>query len=92
MKPNLELEADKLNQAETEGAVLGTVRGSHPRPIRKRGYHRALKRGEAWAVQDQQFKEMMYRCSVRLIEAMYNAPVADFATSSSLFKGTQYER
>lgn len=42
-------EADRLKHSERKQAVPGTVKGS--RPVRKRGYHRALKKrgGVLWA-------------------------------------------
>jgi hypothetical protein len=42
-------EADGLNLAEIRANALGLLRGGQPRSIRKRGYYRALKRGESWA-------------------------------------------
>lgn len=44
-------EADKINKTEALGVARATDRGGLPIiPIRKRGFHRALKRNEAWAV------------------------------------------
>lgn len=37
------------------------------RPIRKRGYHRAIKRGEPWALMDYQMK----KCMKSLSESIY---------------------
>jgi hypothetical protein len=42
-------EADGLNLVEIRANALGLLGGGQPRSIRKRGYHRALKRGESWA-------------------------------------------
>lgn len=41
---------------EIKGAVATPDRGARTRPIRKRGYHRALKRGELWALNEHMFK------------------------------------
>lgn len=64
--------ADGVNLAEIRENALGSLGGGQPRSIRKRGYHRALKRGEPWAVCEQAYKEMinglwadMYRDLVR---------------------------
>lgn len=42
--------ADGVNLTEIRETALGSLGGGQPRPIRKRGYYRALKRGEHWAV------------------------------------------
>lgn len=44
--------ADGFKLVETKSDVLGPAGGNKPRPIRKRGYHRALKRKEPWAMYD----------------------------------------
>jgi hypothetical protein len=51
--------ADGVNLAETRETALGSLGGGQPRSIRKRGYHRALKRGETWAVCEKAYKEMV---------------------------------
>lgn len=52
-------EADGLNLSETTSTVLGSTGGGQPKPIRKRGYHRALKRGEQWAVTKNAWGELL---------------------------------
>lgn len=49
-------EADAIKNAETKERSHGALRGG--RPVRKRGYHRALKRKESWALFDNMMKEM----------------------------------
>lgn len=58
-------EADRPNLDES-GAIPGSKAGV--RPIRKRGYHRALKRGESWA----QLKKMMDDMGASLMRQMYS--------------------
>lgn len=50
-------EADRPNLAESLRGALATGPGG--RPIRKRGYHRALKRGEVWAHHQKTMNAMM---------------------------------
>jgi hypothetical protein len=42
--------ADGLNYSEIQGLSRDALEGGRPRPIRKRGFHRALRRGIYWAV------------------------------------------
>lgn len=49
--------ADRINFGETKGCMLASPRGA--KPIRKKGFHRALKRGEIWAHMDAAHKRMM---------------------------------
>ncbi len=72
MKP--ENEADVLNQAKARPVSSGNG-GGHPaykiiraEPIRKRGFYRALKRGEHWAV----YKDAMDRIIKNLAAGLYN--------------------
>lgn len=51
-------EADGTRTAESLRDSLAPAPGG--RPIRKRGYHRALKRGEAWARQQKAMTDMMH--------------------------------
>ena len=44
-------EADSVQTGEMNGGRVAPGRPKGARPIRKRGYHRALKRGEWWAKQ-----------------------------------------
>jgi hypothetical protein len=47
---NIEISVTKADSGTDEAIDKAHVSGGvRPRPIRKRGYHRALKRGEAWA-------------------------------------------
>jgi hypothetical protein len=56
----LDTEADSIKQTETSWDSAEPARGSHPKEsIRKRGYHRALKRGEFWAVLRKQADDCM---------------------------------
>jgi hypothetical protein len=57
--------ADGMKLARREGSVQ-PERGAKTKPIRKRGYYRALKRGETWAVLDFQM-----RCSARRVSLMF---------------------
>lgn len=54
MKKDLGTEADSLNNGETKADSVQPLRGAIPKiiqdPIRKRAYHRALKRGAGWAL------------------------------------------
>jgi hypothetical protein len=61
MSDNPVTKADGLKYAEIRAATLGTLEGGRPdiRPIRKRGYHRALKRGELWAVNQKAMLDMV---------------------------------
>lgn len=58
MKLNSVAEADERTD-EMSGNVATPSRGVRPRPIRKRGFHRALKRGEPWAHNEKGMREMM---------------------------------
>lgn len=76
MSKKLGTEADSFNNAETKKDCHDPSRGGIPRiirdPIRKRAYHRALKRGEHWAlfrqswnnivnwINSEMFKDVMY--------------------------------
>lgn len=51
--------AEGLNLSETTSNALGSTGGGQPKPIRKRGYHRALKRGEQWAVTKNAWGELL---------------------------------
>lgn len=57
---------------EMGGDVATSSRGVRPRPIRKRGYHRALKRGETWAQMEKMSRDMM-----KTIAKMYLPIVED---------------
>jgi hypothetical protein len=59
--------ADGLNLAEIRETALGSLGGSKPPSIRKRGYHRALKRGEAWALNKKAFDQ----CIIDMNTEMY---------------------
>jgi hypothetical protein len=63
-------EADGLNLAETDSG-LGGKRGGQPRSIRKRGHHRALKRGEPWAKLEASIKSI----SKQLCEDFYTTTI-----------------
>lgn len=51
--------ADGVNMAEIRETALGSLGGGQPRSIRRRGYHRALKRKETWAVAEQTYESMI---------------------------------
>lgn len=51
------LGADEIKLTETDGRSHGAPGGG--RPLRKRGFHRALKRGELWALLKQQTSSML---------------------------------
>lgn len=53
-----DLRADGIKNSENSGVCITEV-GASPRPKRKRGHHRALKRGEPWAVTRQQMNDMI---------------------------------
>lgn len=78
MKTDTGPKADGLNSNETKREILGPARGV--RPVRKRGYYRALKRGESWAklkqISDAMIKNMtaMFLC---IIDEDFNAPFKD---------------
>lgn len=64
--------ADGFNQGERGGLVRpkpGT------RPVRKRGYHRALARGEVWALVEKGHREML----IKMQGYYYQAVVDSFA-------------
>lgn len=52
-----------VNEADVESIRLKAIaqadRGVEPRPIRKRGYHRALKRGASWAIMQKMQRDML---------------------------------
>lgn len=51
--------ADGVNMAEIRETALGSLGGGQPRSIRRRGYHRALKRKETWAIVEQEYESMI---------------------------------
>lgn len=57
--------ADGLNHGEKSGGSGRTREGA--RPIRNRGYHRALKRNELWA----QMIDMQNRIHAEFVNAMF---------------------
>jgi hypothetical protein len=59
-------EADRTRISETKGGFPGPLRGGEP--IRKRGYYRALKRGEAWAIQKKNMQDMLNTISTSLMK------------------------
>ena len=60
--------ADSLNNSEI-GAKCTSKEGG--KPIRKRGFHRALKRGESWAVMKQAWTNQLAAFNKMLYEDMY---------------------
>lgn len=68
---NSEDSADVLKQTET-GAVCSGNGGGYPRSIRRRGFYRALRRGEAWAVYEDAHNKWLKEATRKLIEAVYN--------------------
>lgn len=54
---------------------LGPKVGVQPEPIRKRGYHRALKRGDPWAV-NRQHKIALLKAHWRRNLELFLTPVA----------------
>lgn len=70
-------EADGPNLAETKSRSPGDSRGG--RPIRKRAYHRALKRGEPWAIVEQAHQRMM-----KLMAAQFYGNILDMMEPISL--------
>lgn len=60
--------ADGLNIVEAKWWTQGITRGDLPRSIRRRGYHRALKRGEAWAVHNSVMEDMMRKMCAELFK------------------------
>lgn len=71
-----EIRAEALNQAETGGAC-SAYGGGHPKSIRKRGFHRALRRKEPWALYEQANREWFCRAAKALEKAVL-APNAFF--------------
>lgn len=59
MDNDSELKADKLNSDETQGSVRTPKRGIWSDPIRKRAYHRGLKRGATWALMRKHIHDTM---------------------------------
>lgn len=57
-------------------ALPGRKRGG--RPIRKRGYHRALKRGETWALVEKGHREM-----IAALNRIWERPLIDAAMSDN---------
>lgn len=55
--------ADGLNLSETTSNALGSTGGGQPKPIRKRGYHRALKRSEPWAISKKSWGDLLNKFS-----------------------------
>ncbi len=49
--------ADIRKAVRTEGCLRPGV-GAVTKPIRKRGYHRALRRGESWALCEKAFRDI----------------------------------
>lgn len=74
MKKDVGLKADGLND-ETKEACLGPLGGVIPtnKSIRKRGYHRALKRGEMWALE----KHAIQKYVQSYVDAFYNTVLKD---------------
>lgn len=59
--------ADSLSN-ENQGVVRTKV-GIAPKPLRKRAYHRALKRKESWALHEKAIKDM-----IDYMNRIYNYP------------------
>ncbi len=90
MNKNSEPKADGLKYSEIKADVLGRLEGGSPRSIRKRGYHRALKRGEMWALIQ---KESVDMCN-RINETMFNlyAPALnELVSTKSFLLGDHYK-
>jgi hypothetical protein len=52
--------ADGVNITETKPSTLGSARGGEPvLPIRKRGYHRALKSNKQWALTKKSWSDLL---------------------------------
>jgi hypothetical protein len=64
-----DIQAESIKQVES-GAVSSSETGDRPTPIRKRGYHRALKRGEHWATYKKAVKDMMNDMARAMFEDM----------------------
>lgn len=73
--------ADGLKYSE-ERLVPELTSGARPRSIRKRGYHRALKRGELWAVHDKAARSLMQDTVFDLIYK--NNPLLAFSKTPEL--------
>lgn len=69
--------ADGLNSDETEGLPAGALGGVTPNPIRKRGYHRALKRNAPWALHQRATYEMINDISKHLYGPLLNSEIFD---------------
>lgn len=56
-----ESKADGLNYTEIKGYILGDLKGGNPskRSIRKKGFNRAIRRGESWAIYEQTVKNTL---------------------------------
>jgi hypothetical protein len=61
-------EADRPNETRAAGFDRPNA-GVSPRSIRKRGFHRALKRGETWAVLREQYNLMMRRLEESIVRS-----------------------
>ncbi len=62
--------ADGINLAKIIGAAQGLLGGGRPEPIRKRGYHRALKRKAPWALLKQSINGMLRDMSTQFFKEM----------------------
>jgi len=74
-----EIQAEALKKIENVGAAHAEI-GNHPRPIRKRGFHRALNRGEVWALSEKAMRDAMNE-QIRFI----NETLYDWTNYSSFF-------
>lgn len=63
--------ADGLTD-EMSGDVANPSRGVRRRPIRKRGFHRAIKRGETWALMEIKMRETMNSLAGQMFASYIN--------------------
>lgn len=72
--------ADGVKNTESEGHSLGARAGG--RPVRKRGYHRALKRGESWAISEK-FRNDSINSVIMAYKVMFEYPIRNMKLYNS---------
>lgn len=64
MTKSSEPKADRLNYAEIKRNSVQSLEGGSPRSIRTCGYHRAIKRGESWALLQEAIIKMINQFNI----------------------------
>ena len=74
---------EALGVAHTDGGVLPRFFNIKPDPIRKRAFHRALKRGESWAV----YRKSMQSITDVLARKMFSQTIYNEPKLAGFLKG-----